>query len=451
MKLSIGPIKLRPNLMAIAGIATVVSVAIAGYGISQLTQRSSPPLAAPPAPVPQVSALGRLEPATEVVKIAAPLSLDGDRVTTLQVREGDRVQAGEIIAILSSRDQRLAELQAAQRQVNVNQARLLQIKAGAKSGEISAQSASIRRLEAQWQGERATQQASIRRLEAQLRGNQAVQEATIRKLEAELANATAEYSRYQQLRGEGAISESQFDSKRLSLETSRQELQEAKVALERIQQTGQAELQEAKANLTRLESTSLQAVRSANATLNQIAEVRPVDVEVVQAELEAAIATVQQAKINLDQTYIRSPMTGQILKIHTRQGEKIDTNGIVEMAETQNMMAIAEVYQSDIGKVRIGQPATIKGEAFANTLQGRVSLIKQQVSRQNVFSNQPGENLDQRVVEVKIRLNPEDSAKISHLTNLQVQVQIQVNPSSIGTKSSSVSSIQLPASPAPSP
>jgi HlyD family secretion protein len=46
------------------------------------------------------------------------------------------------------------------------------------------------------------------------------------------------------------------------------------------------------------------------------------------------------------------------------------------------------------------------------------------VKRQNIFSNQPGENLDRRVVEVKIRLNHGDS--VAGLTNLQVQAEIDL-------------------------
>jgi len=54
-----------------------------------------------------------------------------------------------------------------------------------------------------------------------------------------------------------------------------------------------------------------------------------------------------------------------------------------------------------------------------------VKEIGLKVSKQNVFSNQPGENLDSRVVEVKIHLNPEGSKQVAGLTNLQVMVAIQ--------------------------
>jgi HlyD family secretion protein len=429
MKLTLGSVRLNPALVGIAIAATAISGAIAVYGFSQLNPKSAkqPEAASTPVPPPTVSALGRLEPATEVVKIGVPLVLDGDRVERLQVREGEHVKTGQVIAILSSRDRLQSDLQQAQKQVKVAQAKLAQVKAGAKAGEIQAQSASIRRLQAQWQGERATQLASIRRLEAQIEGDEGVQTATIRKLEAELANATAEFNRYETLLQDGAISDSLFDSKRLGLETSRQQLQEAQMELKRIQGTGQQQLQEAKSNLARLEGTSRQELQSANATLDEISEIRPVDVDAAQAEVDAAIAAAQRAQTELDQVYIRAPMMGQILKVLTREGEKISTDGIVEIGATQTMMAIAEVYQSDIGKIRIGQPAKVTGQAFSDALNGSVAEIKQQVSRQNVFSNQPGENLDKRVVEVKIRLNLEDSRKVSNLTNLQVQTLIQVD------------------------
>ncbi len=90
------------------------------------------------------------------------------------------------------------------------------------------------------------------------------------------------------------------------------------------------------------------------------------------------------------------------------------------------MLVVAEVYQTDIGKIQLGQQAVITGQAFSGELRGKVSHIGLQVNKQNVFSNQPGENLDRRVVEVKIHLNPEDSTRVGSLTNLQVQTAIEL-------------------------
>ncbi|MEA5416525.1 hypothetical protein [Synechococcus sp. BA-132 BA5] len=55
-------------------------------------------------------------------------------------------------------------------------------------------------------------------------------------------------------------------------------------------------------------------------------------------------------------------------------------------------------------------------------MQGTVVEIAREVSRQTVFSGQAGENLDRRVLEVKIGLTPQESAVASHLNYLQVNV-----------------------------
>ncbi|GAA6624297.1 ABC exporter membrane fusion protein [Scytonema sp. NUACC26] len=378
-------------LMALVIGATTIMGGTVVYSISLfggVSQKPAPVVTT--SPMKKVTALGRLEPEAKVIKLSAPLALDGDRLTKLLVQEGDRVKVGQVVAILDSRDKLQDALKKAQEQVRMVQAKLAQVKAGAKTGEIAAQKATIERLKAQLQGEIVTQKAIIARRQS------------------ELNIARAEYDRYQMLYREGAESALNFDNKKLAFETAQTQLIEAKANRNRTADTLQAEIAEAKA------------------TLDKIAEVRPVDVQAAQAEVDDAIASVKQAKTDLEKAYIRSPISGNILKIHTREGEKMSDSGIIELAQTDRMVAVAEVYQSDIGKVKLGQKATVTGQAVTGTLQGVVSHIGLQVDKQNVFSNQPGENLDKRVVEVKIRLSPEDSKKVAGLTNLQVQTAIQL-------------------------
>jgi HlyD family secretion protein len=73
------------------------------YSISKFGQKPAEPVA--PAPtIEPITALGRLEPASEVVRVAAPATLNNDRVAQLLVKRGDRVQVGQEIAILGSRE-----------------------------------------------------------------------------------------------------------------------------------------------------------------------------------------------------------------------------------------------------------------------------------------------------------------------------------------------------------
>ena len=352
--------------------------------------------------------------------------MDGDRILELLVKEGDTVKVGQVIAILQSRNQLKNAVIQSTKQVEVAKAKLAQIKAGAKLGEIQEQSAIVERIKAQYAGDRQAQEENIARISAQWEGDRIAQTATINKLTAELKNAESEYQRYEKLFSEGAISNSVIDSKRLNVETAKQTLSESQAILNRINTTANKQLAEAKVALNRIDNTSNKQIRETQAKLNSIAEVRPVDVQLGQTEIESAIANLNRAKTELEAAYIRAPMAGQIIKIHTRVGEKIGDQGIADFAQTNKMMAVAEVYQTDISKVKLGQQAIITSQGFTGKLQGTVQQIGLQVNRQNVFSDQPGENLDSRIVEVKIRLTPEDSKKVSSLTNLQVQTAIKL-------------------------
>jgi HlyD family secretion protein len=410
------------RMSVIVGIGAIAVIGLIGYGFTQAKTPEPVPVAKPIV-AKSVTALGRLEPQGEVIKIAA--STSGSRVAQLLVKQGDLVKKGQVIAVLDSRDRLQAELEQAKEQVKVNQSKLAQVKAGAKTGEIGAQQSTIQRIEAQLNGDRQTQQATIDRLEAQLAGDIASQKASIRKLEAELANAKAEYQRYQQLSKEGAVSASIYDSKGLTLETSRQQLAEAKANLERTERTTRQQIKEAKAALERIERTGQQQINEARSTLNKVAEVRPVDVQTSQAEVNSAIAAVKKAQAELALAYVRSPRDGQVLKIHTWDGEIVGNNGIVELGQTNQMVAVAEVYETDVKRLKIGQKAIITSGAFTGEATGKVKEIGLQIYKNNVLNTDPTAATDARIVEVKIQLDPASSLKVQAFTNLEVTVAIK--------------------------
>lgn len=145
-----------------------------------------------------------------------------------------------------------------------------------------------------------------------------------------------------------------------------------------------------------------------------------------QAEVDSAIIAVEKARADLDLAYVRSPINGQILKIHAWPGEIVGDKGIVDLGQTNQMYAVAEIYETDVGKVRLGQQATITSEAFPGKLQGIVAQIGLQVDKKDVLDTDPAADVDARVVEVKIRLNPEGSRQVAGLTRLQVKVAINI-------------------------
>ncbi|WP_442938489.1 ABC exporter membrane fusion protein [Nostoc sp.] len=383
---------LRPSV----AIGITISLLVGGisfYIVKRWQNYANPEAQVPATQLPQlktVTALGRLEPQGKVIKLSAAVSAEGSRVEKLLVKEGDRVKAGQAIAILNSRDRLQAALKEAQEQVKVAQANQNRTQAGAKRGEIAAQKAAIARLEAERQGDINAQAATIERFQAQVR------------------NAQAEDERYQQLYQQGAISASQRDSKRLNLETA------------------QKSLQEAQAQLNRTQSTSQQQVKQATATLDEIAEVRGVDVEAAKAEVNRAVAAMNLAKVNLEQAVVRSPQNGQVFEIHAYPGELVSNDGIADIGQTSQMYVIAEIYESDISKVQSGQQVRIFGDNLPIELQGIVDRKGLQVRRQNVINTDPVSNIDNRVVEVHIRLDETSSQKAATLTNMQVKAVIQL-------------------------
>lgn len=382
----------HPRLVFAIALGTAIATIVVVTYPQFRTKSAAQP--APLAPtINAITALGRLEPQGEVVSLTA--SNQGSRIARLLVKQGDRVQAGQVIAVLDSHDRLQAAVEKANRQVQVAQTQLAQVQAGAKTGEVSAQ------------------KATIERIQAQLRDDVTAKQAAVARLEAEVRNAQQEYQRYESLYRDGAVSASLRDGKRLTLDAALQELNEAK------------------ATRSQTASTLTQQVKEARATLDQIAEVRPVDVRVAQAEVDSAIAAVQQAQAELDLSYIKAPRAGQILKIHTWAGEIVDsTKGIVSLGQTDQMYAVAEVYESDIHAVHRGQPAKITSTSLSTELQGIVDEVGLEVAKKDVLNTDPAADVDARVVEVKIRLNRADSQKVAGLTNLKVKVAIQPRASS---------------------
>jgi HlyD family secretion protein len=88
------------------------------------------------------------------------------------------------------------------------------------------------------------------------------------------------------------------------------------------------------------------------------------------------------------------------------------------------MMVEAEVYQTLIGRVAIGDPASILAEALEQPLSGIVTAIGLEIGRQSITSADPAANTDARVVTVLVTLDPESAAAARRYANLEVVARI---------------------------
>jgi len=221
-------------------------------------------------------------------------------------------------------------------------------------------------------------------------GELAAQRAMIARLSAEMEIAETEFARYRGLEAEGAISASLLDSKRVVVATLRGQL------------------------------------NAAREQLTALAEVRPTDVRLAEAELADARAELGRVETDLARSFVRSPLDGQVLQVHARAGEQVGPAGVVELGHTEAMEAVAEVYEDDLARVRIGQRARVRGvnRAFAGELHGTVVRITPRIGKKDVLASDPAADVDARVAEVRVRLDRQDGVRVRGLTNLKIQVEI---------------------------
>ena len=145
--------------------------------------------------------------------------------------------------------------------------------------------------------------------------------------------------------------------------------------------------------------------------------------DAAQMDLDIALADLAAARANLELAVVRSPVRAQVLEIHAYPGERVGPEGIMELGRTDRMYAVAEVYETDITGVEVGQLATVRTPAMEEALTGKVERISLKVGRLDVIGTDPIAKTDARVVEVFILLD--DSDAVSRFTNMQVKVEIQ--------------------------
>lgn len=302
-----------------------------------------------------VVALGRLVPLGDVITLAPPFGAGDARVANILVEEGERVAAGQLIAMLDNNRDLQAALVSAQAIVEVRRAALAQTR---DSVEAS-------------------------RLEAEANRDSAL---------SALALARSDFDRSQRLFDQGIASQAALD-------------------------LAQTELTNAERAIVRLEAT---LSRFTNGE-----ERRQADIVLSEQNLASVLADLARATSDLQRAQVSAPSAGVILAINARIGEKPGNDGIATLANTDQMTAELEVYQSDIERVALEQSVQLSGAALGQQpLAGTVLRIGLEVGRQTLIADDPAANTDARVITVTVLLDDASAARAARLTGLEVVARI---------------------------
>ncbi len=183
---------------------------------------------------------------------------------------------------------------------------------------------------------------------------------------------------------------------------SREELERAKRDLETAQKQSNATRE--KFNIVNAEARK-DDLNKADATI-LLAENQASEFDALIGEAEARVRT---AEANLDKTIIRAPISGVILRKRLKDGESVspeNQTGIVSIADVSALRVRVDLDETDVAKVREGQNAFVKADAFGEQkFAGKVIKTGQILGRKNFRTERPTEKVDTKILEILIELN----------------------------------------------
>lgn len=203
----------------------VISAAVLFGGCGLNKSEQNQPQA--PVAIPKVAALGRIQPETDIRKVAAPGATAGDRIEEILVKENQWVKKGQPLATLNSSETLKASVAEATQQVAVAQSKLDQVKAGAKKGEIRAQEYKIE---------------SVRQA---LKAQRKAQDEIVDRYKFEMEEALRQHKRYDKLFKDGAVSASDADRYLVHYQSALKTLGEAQETRTGKLRTLEAQVEEA--------------------------------------------------------------------------------------------------------------------------------------------------------------------------------------------------------------
>lgn len=136
---------------------------------------------------------------------------------------------------------------------------------------------------------------------------------------------------------------------------------------------------------------------------------RAEDVAVAEAEVAIAQAIRDQAAAVLEQTYVRSPLDGVVLRKHMQSGETVLTTvhmPIVSVGDVSRLTVRADVDERDIARIELGQRGYVTAPAFGDAqFWGTVTQVGWQLGKKERHTDEPKERTDTKVLEVLIELD----------------------------------------------
>lgn len=311
------------------------------------------------------------------------------RVSQIVVKEGDRIQQGQVMIRLQSDDAQ-AQVSQAKAALETAVAKLAELKAGTRKEEIAQARAKLAQAKAQLtNAQTGARPEEIAQAEAQI-------EAA--KSDLELAQSRAK--RYASLRTEGAVSQDQLEGYLKEQRSAEAKLREAQRRLEQVRKSRgsdvtqlAAALEQQKQNLQQLENGPRQ---------EEIAQAR--------SQVTQAAAQVRANQVKLQYTNILAPFTGIVGDIPIKVGDFVDKgNQLTTLTKNDSLELNLSIPVNQAQQLRVGLPVQMLDAQGKPGTTGKVSFISpntsadsQTVLAKATFGNSGGQLLNRQLVRAKV-------------------------------------------------
>lgn len=273
----------------------------------------------------------------------------------LLVKEGDRVEAGQVLAYMDDSNLQGQFVQA-QAQLSSSRAALNKLLAGNRPQEV-----------AQAQAQLNSAQANLAKLLAGNRFQDVAQsQAQLTSAQANLRQAELTYRQNQQLYTAGAIALRDLDTSRATFDTARAQVEQNRQAFS---------LQRSGSRPEDIAAARAQVEQAKQALSLQAAGARSEDIEAARAQVlnsEGALKTIQT---QINDTVIRAPFSGTVTRKFADPGSFVTptTSGsTISSATSSSILSVAsnnevvvKVPETSIPKIKVGLPVTIEADAYS--------------------------------------------------------------------------------------
>jgi HlyD family secretion protein len=353
MKLSIGKKNFKLSPVLATGIAAICLTLI-GFTIYRVVKSNDLEIESKSLTVPvkqedlnlEIEASGRVEP----IKNVNVSPKDAGRLVKLLVEQGDRVKAGQTLAIMDNAE--------------------LAIQASQTQSELKQNQATLGEEKAKINAEIAQSQERLKQLEAKLNQVQNRIPRDIEQTKAQIDAATSRLKLVQQrvkrneyLLKQGAISQDTFDEISDNSQNAQSSINELRQKLEQLQSTGGGEVEQIKAEIA-----------ESRIALEQKQATAPDEIAALEASLEQAQLSLKQSEIQYQDSIVKAPFDGIVTQRYAVEGAYVapSTSGSDTasssassiLALAQGLEIVAQVPELDIGQLQPGQKVKIVADAY---------------------------------------------------------------------------------------